>query len=100
MGTIGGSPSFKAAWDSFMTETRFFLRDIGNWFGDRNDGERLLLVGLIVLGLIYIMVRRPNDVRNGGGMMREFAVAIVLAAVLGAGVMTVFDGWLDISAFS
>lgn len=99
MGTISGSPSFKAAWDSFMIESGFFLRDIGNWLGNRNDGERLLLAGLLILGLLYILVRQPNNVRNSGGMTRQFAVAVVLAAALGVGVMSIFDGWLDISAF-
>jgi nitrate/nitrite transporter NarK len=92
-----GSSSFKSTWDAFMAETRFFLRDIGDWFGDRSDGERLLLAGLILLGLIWVVVRQPNDVRNSGGAARQFAIALVLAAVLGAGVMSAFDGWLDIS---
>ena len=100
MGPMVGSPSFKAAWDGFMVETRFFLRDIGHWFGNRNDGERLLLAGLVVLGLLYIVVRQPNDIKNSGGMTRQFAVAMVLAVVLGMGVMSAFNGLFDIDVFS
>jgi hypothetical protein len=91
-----GFSSFRAAWDSLMRDTHWMVRDVNLWASRLSDGERVIGICVFALVLLFLMVRRPRDYKQGGGMGRQFAFAFVIVVIFGFGVGWLFDGRFDI----
>jgi len=61
-------------------------RDLSDWISHLSPAEQVL--GICVFGLVmmWFMVRRPRDYDDGGGMMRQFAMALVIILLFSAGI--------------
>ncbi len=99
MAFASGTSSFKSMWDGFMQESRFMLRDVSFWIDGLSRGEKTLLLGVAFLAVMFLVVRRPGDVKEGGGMLRQFTWAAVIAVFVGMGVGVLFDGRFVIPTF-
>ena len=62
------------------------IRDLSDWITQLSQGEQVL--GICVFGLVmmWFMIRRPSDYDDGGGLMRQFAMAVVIILLFGAGI--------------
>ncbi len=89
--------NFKADWDRFLydfhRDIKHFSRDIQDWMHNLSTGEAMIGLCLFTLVLLFIMIRRPQGYKQGGGMTRQFVLAMTVVVLFGFGAGYLMEGW-------
>lgn len=89
--------NFKTDWDHFLydfhRDMKHFSHDIHDWLHHLSTGEAIIGLCLFTLVLLFIMIRRPQGYKQGGGMTRQFVLALTVVVLFGFGTGYLMDGW-------
>lgn len=67
--------------------------DLETWIGRLSDGERTLGLVIFALVLLFIVIRRPRNHKQSGGMARQFIFAFFIVFMFAFGANMLFDGF-------
>ena len=93
--------SIRASWERFWYEFSWDMKhmsaDVEDWLGSLSAGDAVLGLCLFTLALLFIMIRRPKNYKQGGGMSRQFVLALAVVIIFGFGSGYLLEGWTFIS---
>lgn len=76
---------YKAAFEQFMIEVRFYLGEVQAWLMNLSDGEKILGLCAFVLVLMLIIVSKARRNEDPGSNGRQFSGALVLVMIFAFG---------------
>ncbi|MEQ3745039.1 MAG: hypothetical protein ABNH53_02235 [Henriciella sp.] len=79
---------YKAAFEQFMIEVRFYLGEVQGWLLSLSDGEKILGLCAFVLFLLLMIVSKARRNEDPGSNGRQFSGALVLVMIFAFG-----TGW-------
>ena len=82
---------FQQGWDQFRNDTQDLARDVAVFLKSLPDETMLLLGIMFILGLFYLIVRQPSEVKHKGDMGRQFVYALAIVLIFGFGIDWVMD---------
>lgn len=82
------SARFQSAFDRLRHDAVELSRDLGHYFDTMSAETRILFFLMFILTIFYMIVRRPNDAKESGGMARQFVYALAIIVIFGMGI-----GW-------
>lgn len=88
--------SVRRAFDKLAIEGERMARDVDIWISRMGDGEKVLGICLFAMVLLYLIVRRPKTYKEGGGMTRQFVLALGIVVIFSFGVTWMFDGRFEV----
>ena len=80
---------FQQGIDQLRNDTQELFGDVMHFFRGLSDETILLLFVMFILGLFYLIVRQPKNVKKSGDMGRQFVFALAIVIIFGVGI-----GWV------
>lgn len=72
-------------------ELRQLMGDFDVWLSRMSPTEKVLSICIFALVLMIFMMRKPKDYEDGGGMWRQFTMAMTIVVLFGLGITWMFD---------
>jgi hypothetical protein len=76
---------YKAAFEQFMIEVRFYLGEVQGWLMSLSDGEKILGLCAFVLFLLLMIISKARRNEDPGSNGRQFSGALVLVMIFAFG---------------
>ena len=87
--TIGAR--IKNALDQLVRDARELARDLAHYFDTMSNETRILFFVMFIITIFYMVVRRPNETKESGGMVRQFMFALAIVLIFGLGIGSALD---------
>ncbi len=72
-------------------ELRILLGDVDLWLSRMSLADKVLSICIFALVLMVLIMRKPKDYQEGGGMWRQFAMAMMIVVLFGLGITWFVD---------
>ena len=82
---------FQQGIDQLRNDAQEIARDVSHFFGSMSDETRILFFIMFILTIFYMIVRRPSDTKESGGMGRQFVFALAIVLIFSYGISVALD---------
>lgn len=77
---------FQQAIDQLRNDAQELARDVNHFLGSMSDETRILFFIMFILTIFYLIVRRPSEAKESGGLVRQFVCALAIVLIFSYGI--------------
>ena len=82
---------FQQGIDQLRNDTQALVQDVMRFFRGLPDETILLVFVMFILGLFFLIVRQPNNVKKSGDWGRQFVYAVAIVLIVTTGINWVME---------
>lgn len=82
---------FQQGIDQLRNDAQELARDVSHFFGSMSDETRILFFIMFIITIFYLIVRRPNETKESGGMARQFVFALAIVLIFSYGISVALE---------